>query len=460
VNVVVTGGSGQLGSLIVANLIADRRVKRVVTIDLRPPALVSPKLVHHTLDIRHSGLAERLAFADALVHLAFLVTQPAPTEEMVSVNVAGSRAVFEAAAAAGVKTLIHASSIAAYGVVSGQPEPLIESSPRKPSPRLLYGTNKYEVERFLDGFAAAHPELRVVCMRPAIMIGRRMDHLFGKLLARRVLLQVGDAPLPIVWDEDVADAFVLALFGSARGAFNLAADQPLPADQLATRAGLRLLRAPGAAVELAFGWSKLLEQVGRRAPIDPGWLDASGVRLIASSARAVEELGWHRRAETTSDVLRRYVAEVPERIDPRIALFMTFVDAGMRRLEGSEVTQDLSRIDADIHLDLSGPRGGDFALRVRRGQARIRRGVPRPPTTVVKLSAATLLDVLAGSTDMTTAQLTGRLKITGDPLGGFVLGAIVTSFRRGADATGARGLIARGLGELLRLGRPTGAPPA
>ena len=451
-NVVVTGGSGQLGTLILSNLIADRRAKKVVSLDLRPPSLVSPKLTSHELDIRDPELVRRFEGMDAVVHLAFIVMGPEPAEQMQAVNVGGSQAVFEAAAAAGVRSIVYASSLAAYGVVPGQPEPLLETEPLKRSPRLTYGDNKYDVEQLLDSFETRHREIRVVRMRPGILIGRRMSHVFGKLLARRVLLQVADAPMPVVWDEDVADAFSLALFGSARGVFNLVADEPESPAALARAAGLHLLRAPRASLELLTGWSQVLEQIGLRAPVDPGWLDAAGVRMIASSHKAVTELGWRRRAVTTADVMRRYAAEVPERLDPRILLFMAFVERGMRSLDPAELG-DAARSDARIHLEISGRRGGDFDLRLAQGRARLKRGVPRPPTTIVRLSDDTFLDILAGTVDFTTAQLTGRLTLSGDPLGGWVMGAIVTSFRRSADAKGARGLVARGLGELLRLGR-------
>jgi nucleoside-diphosphate-sugar epimerase len=449
--VVVTGGAGQLGTLVLANLLVDRRVKRVVCIDRRKPTLVSPKLETHVGDVRDDEALRHLAGADAVVHLAFVVTRPMAADKMRSVNVEGSRRVLQAAASASVQTVVVASSLAAYGVVHGQPEPILETTPRQASPTLAYGTHKFEVEAFLDAFEVAHPELRVVRFRPGILLGRRMGHSLGKALSQRLLIGFGEAPIPIVWDEDVADAFTQVLWKNARGAFNLAAEAPLTPEHLAQAGGFRFVRAPARARQLAETWARVAPGLGVSA-VDPGWLDVTGIRLIASSERARRELDWKPRALTCADVIRRFAEEVPERIDPRILLFMGFVGQAGRRASESSLTTEVKAINARVHVEVTGRRGGDFEVTIVAGRVSVRRGVPRPPSTIVTLSAAVFLDVLAGTVDLTTAQMTGRVRVSGDPLGGWMLSTIVTAFQHSNQAPGARGLVARGLRELFRLG--------
>src|SRR3954463_13218006 len=243
--VAVTGGAGQLGTLVLRRLCADRTVSEVRSLARRPPLAASPKLKTILADVRDPGIAGHVQGCDVLVHLAFLVAKRGTREIQDGVNVEGSKNVVRAALHAGVGRIVYASSIAAYGVVAGHPEPIVESTPRIRQPSFWYASAKYDVESFLDEMEAAHPEVAFVRFRPAILLGRRMEHALGAAFRRGVLPESGPTPVPVVWDEDVADAFVLATKSEpARGAFNLAADEPLPARELAGAARLRTLVVP------------------------------------------------------------------------------------------------------------------------------------------------------------------------------------------------------------------------
>src|SRR5436309_1542467 len=129
--VAVTGGSGQLGTLVLRRLVDDRSVKRIVSIDVRPPLIVSGKVQPVECDVRAPDLARHLHGMDALVHLAFVVARYEKREVMDAINVDGSKNVFRAAAAAGLKRIVYSSSVAAYGVLPGQPQPIVEDTPRR-----------------------------------------------------------------------------------------------------------------------------------------------------------------------------------------------------------------------------------------------------------------------------------------------------------------------------------------
>jgi putative sterol carrier protein len=80
--------------------------------------------------------------------------------------------------------------------------------------------------------------------------------------------------------------------------------------------------------------------------------------------------------------------------------------------------------------------------------------VPRPPTSVVRVSAETLLALLAGELDLSRAQLTGKLRIDGDPAAGFLVGGMVSMFRAGGDAPGPSGLVVRRLARWFKEAPP------
>lgn len=442
--VAVTGGSGQLGTLVLRRLAMERSVSEVVSLDLRPPMAVGDKLRAHTADVRDPHIGRFFEGCDALVHLAFVVTGAPPRNVFDDINVEGSRNVFRAAAVAGVERIVYSSSVAAYGVVHGHPQPLVESSPRVHQPDFPYASAKFQVEAFLDEFEREFPGISVARLRPAILVGRVMDHPLGATLRRRALLDLGDAPVPIVWDEDVADAVVLALKKGARGAFNLSADELLSASGLARAGGLRLRRVPRPVLVGAVRTAKALADVGLGSAVDPAWIEKGGVPMVMSSARAKEELGWKPKRPTAAQVITHFVETVPGGADGRVEVFLRLA-AGATRVAPS--SPDVARLNTRIHLALSGPTGGDYDLRFNRGRLSVRSGVPRPPSSAIFLSTSTLLDLLAGRLDYSTAQLTGKVRVDGEPLAGMVLLGMVTAFRTQAVKTGLLAWPARRMSE-------------
>lgn len=435
--VAVTGGSGQLGTLVLRRLADTRAVKEIVALDLRPPLMVSGKLRPIVADVRDPGLAQHFQGCDALIHLAFLVAKRGRREWQDDVNVRGSANVFDQALQAGVRRILYASSVAAYGVVPGLPVPVVETTPRTRQENFWYSCAKFDVEERLDQLEAAHPDLSVLRLRPAILIGRRMEHQLGAAMRAGYFPDGGS--MPLVWDEDVADAFLLALESGARGAFNLAAEEPLSSRELARAGGLRYLRLPRAPLRLL---EKLVAGLRLLPPADPGWLAAADFPLVYSSAKARAELGWKPRCPTAREVMRCSAENVPRRLDRRIAVFARVVDGASRR---EPLRADLKGHEAVVHLDLTGPGGGDFTLRAHDGRVRLQRGAPRPAQATVTLKAATLLDLLAGRTDLAGAQLSGRLRVDGQALSGMLVSGLIESFRAASRLPGLRGLFARRL---------------
>jgi UDP-glucose 4-epimerase len=424
--VAVTGGSGQLGTLVLKRLCADRAVKRVISLDVRPPAAVSGKLEAVHADVRDPTLGRHLEGCDALFHFAFVVTGFPPRAVFDDINVGGTRNVVEQALAAGVRSIVYSSSLAAYGVVPGHPVPLVEDSPRHRQPDFAYSCAKYDVEAFLDEVDGRGADVAIVRLRPAILIGRRMDHPLGAALRRRTLPERGRAPLPVVWDEDVADAAVLAWKQRARGAFNLQADDPLPMREWAHAGGMRAVRVPNGLVTGMRLLRPLFELAGYRPPHDPAWLAQDAGVMVMSSEKAKRELGWRPSCPSATDVIRRYAADVPRRMDARLAAFFAVAGLAARR---QSMPPEVARTSLRIHLALTGPGGGDVAIHVHEGRVRLWRGVPRPPGAIVTIAAATFLDLLRGRADLSICQMTGRIRTEGDPLAVMVVGAMVATFR-------------------------------
>ncbi len=443
IRVAVTGGAGHLGTLLLRGLCREPDVAQVRCLDLRPPLIASDKLEVVSADVRDPQFARHLEGMDALVHLAFVVTRHLPRDRYEAINVGGSRNVFNAAAAAGVQTIVYASSVAAYGVVPGHPVPLLESSEREFQPGFAYSACKWLVEDLLDAFEEDHPNIAVARMRPSILLGRYMDQPLGRILRGRRMVSLGhENPLPIVWEEDVADAFVLALMQRARGAFNLSADSGLDPERLALAGGLRLIRVPSGVAREAMRLTKALARLGLSDAVDPAWTEATArSHLEPSSARARSELGWSPRCPTAADVIRRYVRVVPHRMDPRFVAAMN----ALALLEPGRVRAVLPA-GARIHLEIEGPRGGDFGVTVADGRLRVSREAPRPPTARVIVDAVDLGRLLSGTVSFEQGRREGRIEVEGDEAvaGGF--GALLAGLRQ---SEGLRGVILDRVGRLL-----------
>jgi nucleoside-diphosphate-sugar epimerase len=128
VKVAITGPTGDIGRSLLRALERSRDVSAIVGMGRRPfdPASEGLKktryLEGNVLD--PAAIARLIDGADVVVHLAFLIMGSAA--ESRKVNLEGSRNVFEATAAAGIKRLVYTSSVAAYGFHADNPSPLTE----------------------------------------------------------------------------------------------------------------------------------------------------------------------------------------------------------------------------------------------------------------------------------------------------------------------------------------------
>jgi UDP-glucose 4-epimerase len=315
--IVVTGATGNVGTSVVEALAADPNVEEIIGLARRLPTggWHPPKARFIPTDVERDDLDPIFEGADAVIHLAWLIQPSRDAAELERVNVRGSRKVFEAAARAGVGALIYASSI---GVYSPGPkgDPVDESWPRHGVPTSFYSRHKAATERMLDTLEAAHPDLRVVRLRPALIFKREaapeIRRLFaGPLLPNRLahprLIPILPLPrrmvLQCVHTDDVAQAYRLAATNpQARGAYNIAADPVLTREVLGKALGARVVDVPERAV-------RVLADLSWRARLQPtpaGWVDMGLNVPVMDTTRAREELLWrpsHGAVDALHDLL-------------------------------------------------------------------------------------------------------------------------------------------------------------
>ena len=298
--VVITGATGNAGTSLVQVLAQDPAIDEIVGLARRRPQLEMPRTTWVTADVVSDDLVEHFRGADCVVHLAWLIQPSRVRETTRAVNVDGSRRVFEAVAAAGVPSLVHASSVGAYS--PGPKDRFVDESwPTGGIRSSFYSRDKADVERILDAFEAEHPGVRVVRLRPGLIFKSQaasgIRRLFAGPLLPSPLLHRKLIPIvpamerlrfQAVHSLDIGEAYHRAIVSDVRGAFNVAADPVLDSPELGRLLGARPVPVSPRVLRAAVTASWKL----RLQPTPAGWLDiALGVPLMDVS-RARRELGW------------------------------------------------------------------------------------------------------------------------------------------------------------------------
>jgi nucleoside-diphosphate-sugar epimerase len=298
--VVVTGATGNVGTSVLHALAADPAVDEIVGLSRRRPELALARTSWVAADVVRDGLVEHFSGADCVVHLAWLIQPSRDRETTRAVNVDGSRRVFEAAAAADVRSLVYASSVGAYSP-GPKDRRVDESWPTGGIRTSFYSRDKADVERILDACEVAHPQMRVVRLRPGLIFKSGAASGIRRLFAGPLLPSPLVSPrlIPIVpaierlrfqavHSLDVGEAYHRAVVGDVRGAFNVAAEPVLDPPTLGRLLGARPVPVSTRALRAAVTASWKL----RLQPSPPGWLDLALQTPLMDVSRARDELGW------------------------------------------------------------------------------------------------------------------------------------------------------------------------
>jgi UDP-glucose 4-epimerase len=287
--VLVTGGSGFIGSHVVDSLLDAGH--EVVNYDLRPSPYHSAEVETAIGDLEDTEtLAAALRGCDAAVHLAayadvgIVIEDPAGAERA---NSGGTLSVLEACRAEGVKRVVYGSTIWVYNDCAD--DPVTEDSALN-LPKHLYTASKLAGEMYCTSYAELY-DLEPTILRFGIPYGPRarpatvIAIFIDKALRGEPLTLAGDGKQTrrFVYVKDLAEGVVRALAPEAAGrVYNLAGTETVTIRELA-----EIVRSEVGPVEI-------IHTPGRSG-------DFSGAEI--SSVRASDELGW-----TASTPIRRGVS--------------------------------------------------------------------------------------------------------------------------------------------------------
>jgi nucleoside-diphosphate-sugar epimerase len=241
VTVLVTGGSGLVGSHVIEALRA--RGVPVRALARAPAATVVAALGAEPVigEVTDPAAWQRACAGgvSGIVHAAAIVQRPLPWAAYEAVNVGGTRQAIAAARTAGRGTrLVHVSSVAVYGGTADyrpERERRTEDAPFRSIPEHdYYARSKREAEALVRTFAEADGGTGIA-IRPNVIYGER-DRLFTPRVIRAMrspiipLIGPGTNHLSCVYAGNVATAIVAALEAPVSGfrAYNVACDASPP----------------------------------------------------------------------------------------------------------------------------------------------------------------------------------------------------------------------------------------
>ena len=297
--VAISGVSSKLGSGLVPLLESDETITEILGIDIKEPDYSYSKLRFIKKDVRNKSLIEDLKGYDAVIHLAFVVDPPLP-KDTYSINIEGSQNFFDCAIRAGVKKIIHTSSIAAYGAFPDNPVPIMESHPvRLMKYHYFYNETKYIVEKYLDELEKKNTDVIITRFRPCIILLGLAS--LSITVKNWLINHAPDINMQFIWIDDLVNAFHLALKKNAHGAFNLAGDNPLSWRELANELGMKVLNLP---YRLTIVLTTLLYKLKIQKLLLPGLLRISRYPITVDTSKAKLILGWTPQYDTLGAVIK------------------------------------------------------------------------------------------------------------------------------------------------------------
>ncbi|HET8980490.1 MAG TPA: NAD-dependent epimerase/dehydratase family protein, partial [Solirubrobacteraceae bacterium] len=291
--VLVTGGSGFIGSHVVDKLRA--RGHEPVIYDLRPSPWHEPGSVDTVLGsiTDREALERALHSCDAVAHLAAVADVNdvhAEPEDAERVNARGTVAVLEACRRAGVKRVLYASTIWVY---SDTESDVVDEDTLLPPPSHLYTSTKLAGELYCKSYQELYG-IDYTILRFGIPYGPRareaavIPAFVNKAFRGEPLTLSGDGMQSrrFVYVEDLADGVALGLADVAvNRVYNLVSDENVTIKQIA-----ELVQETIGNTEIVY------------TPARPGDL---GTKIV-SGDRARDELGWT-AATPFADGVRKYI---------------------------------------------------------------------------------------------------------------------------------------------------------
>jgi dihydroflavonol-4-reductase len=307
--ILITGGTGFLGSHLCRRMLQDGHEVRVLCRPTSSTATLKGSPVERVLgDVTDAESVEQaVKAADWVIHAAASISYwEGDSPRQRQVNIDGTRNLVQACLRQGVRRLLHVSSVAAVGIPADPARPATEDFPfNLQDTGLCYHVSKWQAEEVVrDGIKQG---LDAVIVNPASIFGPYGDRYRGAEMLRKVrqswLVPYFTGGLCAVHVQDVVDGIVKALGSGKTGQRYILGGENLSYRNLVDRTAraMRLKRRSVPVPALVTGLAAhVLEPWGRWRKVRPRITYM--VHYCASryhyydSTRACRELGYTARS--------------------------------------------------------------------------------------------------------------------------------------------------------------------
>jgi dihydroflavonol-4-reductase len=303
-NILVTGGTGFIGSNLTLKLLADGYNVRILRRqDSSMSAIKGIDVEHRIGDVRDKeSIRKAMKGCDTVFHTAATVSFWRKNRDLIyEVNVLGTRNVAEAALELGVERFVYTSSVATLGY-RADGLPTDETTEFNwGSHNIPYKNSKYQAE--MEVLKAVNAGLPAVIVNPSVVVGARDAHFHGGQLIRDV--KRGLAPLyldswiNVVYVGDVVFGHIQAAMQGRVGEKYILSGENIKTKEAFERTanivgGLRpVIRVPFIFARVAARACDLLSMVTNIRPlITPELIDAAEYENPFSAEKAIRELDY------------------------------------------------------------------------------------------------------------------------------------------------------------------------
>jgi UDP-glucose 4-epimerase len=239
-NVLITGVSGYLGTLLTKRIVQEAEVERIIGLDINEPSFQSPKFTFIRHDVRQPFtdiFTENKI--DTAIHLAFIVTPVHDEARAHQINIDGSKNFLDAAAGAKVAQIYYMGSNTEYGAHRNNPGFFTEDMPLNPNLDYPYSKDKAQVDLMFQDFAKKNTAICVTIGRTAAVTGLCGNACGITVLFLPVMVKsMGKNPLwQFIHEDDLVELIVLLLKNKKAGIFNLAGDGGLTYHEMIKKLG-------------------------------------------------------------------------------------------------------------------------------------------------------------------------------------------------------------------------------
>ena len=306
----LTGTSGFIGSELIRRMREDDRWDKLIAIDLQRPPFKHPKVTFHKVDLTYPRADEMLLDIfeeekpDTVVHTGFYQRPMEDTTYAHEVNSIGTMHILSVLSEKPVRKLVVGSRTMVYGAQYDNPHYMSEDHMPRPQMDYEFQRDKVEVERQLLRFWKDSPETLVTVLRHCSVMGPTVDNCWSHYLSMPVCPTVlGYNPLiQFVAEDDIMDAFNLAVCEDFPGVFNIVGGKAIPLSlmlKLANKPRLPMISPVAQNLFRALWISKL-------GPFPPEHINFLRYHCLADGSRAKEVMGFEAK-KTAWEALEEYL---------------------------------------------------------------------------------------------------------------------------------------------------------